>query len=320
MDSMNALWLCLGLGIGWWVRAWLRRSPAPAADIHPSELTKAHVTLLKEQLQQTELAYYMAAAMSQYKGSFLARTSHELRSPMNGLIGMHQLILADLSDSPAEEREFIAQANASALKMVKVLDEVIDAAKVEHGTSQLMLQPVQLAILFRETQTLTHLQAQNRNLRLMIETPAPETYILADPQRLRQVLVSLVDAAIAHMQEGRLSLMTQGSNDAATCEMVLQTPISASLWLEETSHLPTMISSNQSVTVDKAAILELANRPFPSPGFAFAVARSLMQSMQGHLDCVPVDEMTASEQSVASSPISQIRCTIPRVLPEASVD
>jgi hypothetical protein len=320
MDSMNAVWLCLGLGAGWWVRSWLRRSPSTNFDTYSSESAQADIALLQEQLQQTELAYYMAAEMSQLKSSFLARTSHELRSPMNGIIGMHQLILADLSDSPEEEREFIAQANASALKMVKVLDEVIDAAKVEHGTSQLMLQPVPLAVLLRETQTLTHLQAQNRNLRLIIETPEPETYILADPQRLRQVLVSLVDAAIAQMPEGRLSLTTQYANDAETCEIVLQTPIAASLWLEETTHPPTIIPANHVVAVDKAAILALANRPFPSPGFAFAVARSLMQSMQGHLNCVTVDEGITDDVPTASGYLSQIRCTIPRVLPEASVD
>jgi signal transduction histidine kinase len=84
----------------------------------------------------------MAKEMSQFKAGFLARTSHELRSPLSSLIGLHQLILADLCDSPEEAREFVAQANASALKMVKLLDEVIAVSKTEHGTNRLELRSV----------------------------------------------------------------------------------------------------------------------------------------------------------------------------------
>ena len=76
------------------------------------------IEALKEELKQTELALQMAAQMSQFKGGFLARTSHELRSPLSSLIGLHQLIVSDLCDDPEEEREFVAQAYQYALKLM----------------------------------------------------------------------------------------------------------------------------------------------------------------------------------------------------------
>jgi len=313
MSGMNIVWLGVGVGLGWIAsQLWQQRSrrnelaTSPIAAIETDELPR-----LREQLRQTELAYYMAVEMSQFKGSFLARTSHELRSPMNGIIGMHQLILADLSDSPEEEREFIAQANESALKMVRVLDEVIDAAKVAQGTVHLQLQPIELGNLLQEVQRLTHLHAQNRNLRLTVTPPDTERYILADPPRLRQVLVSLIDAAIAQMHEGEIALKVLLSSDLEPEIIQLEVPVPGEKWLLDCTQLPTQIHNGVVQALDKAEIMKLASRTFPEPGFVFAVARSLMESMHGKLEVVA---------TVDQAGITQIRCSIPRVPVEASVD
>uniref|UniRef100_A0A832H3A4 histidine kinase n=1 Tax=Oscillatoriales cyanobacterium SpSt-402 TaxID=2282168 RepID=A0A832H3A4_9CYAN len=254
--------------------------------------------LLKEQLQQTKLAYCMAMHMSQFKGNFLARTSHELRSPLNGLIGMHQLILADLCDSPEEEQEFIAQAHASALKMVKVLDEVIDAAKVEHGTSQLHQHPTQLSTLLHEVNELTHLQAQNRNLQLSVVVPASEITVLTDLRRLRQALVMLIDSAIAYLEEGQITVSIQST--ATHCQIEIATPIAEDVWLANSEQLVPCLPL-EAAQLDKSAVVHLANQPFPSPGFSFSLARSLLQTMQGQLE---LSTNNASE-------ITTILCTLP---------
>ncbi|HBE52947.1 MAG TPA: sensor histidine kinase, partial [Cyanobacteria bacterium UBA11369] len=94
------------------------------------------ISALKEELLRTQLAYRMATEMCQFKAGFLARVSHELRSPINSLIGLQQLILSDLCEDPAEEREFVAQANASALRMVALLDAILNVARTEYGTNR----------------------------------------------------------------------------------------------------------------------------------------------------------------------------------------
>lgn len=311
MISSNFFWLGLGLGLGWLGRhLWQARSPQPQPAASPPSAADT-LSQLQLQLQQTEWAYYTALELSQFKGNFLARTSHELRSPMNGIIGMHQLILEDLTDSPAEERAFIAQANASALKMVHLLDGVIDAAKVSQGTVSLHRQPVELGRVLQEVQRLTQLLVQNRNLKLHLTLPSEDHYVWADPARLRQVWASLIDAAIAQMPDGALTLAVLADPAAAQTVIQLTMPVAAAPWLQDETQPPTWIDHQTVQTLTKAEIVRLAEQPFPTPGFALAVARSLMTSMQGTLAVVT---------HAAQPEITQIRGTIPRVLPDASVD
>ena len=100
--------LGLGLGSSWIWRLRQKSSqqpePAPKVPLPPQEIHLEKFDALSEQLKQTQLAYQMASEMSKFKAGFLARTSHELRSPLSTMIGTLQLILSDLCDDPAEER------------------------------------------------------------------------------------------------------------------------------------------------------------------------------------------------------------------------
>lgn len=258
---------------------------------------------LKEELKQTQLAYEMAREMSQFKAGFLARTSHELRSPLSSLIGLHQLILADLCDSPEEAREFVAQANTSALKMVKLLDEVIAVSKTEHGTNRLELRSQQLANIFEDIHRLTYLQAGNRNLQLEVISPDPEIHVLVDARRFRQVLVGIVDTAIAQMEDGSIKV-------SATC---FPTSKEARIWIDVKS--PNILWSEP---VDLlSTIPEIEKQPDQtdgtlkiSPGLTLLMVHSLIEVMHGHLEVLPVfDEDTADASAFQN--ITRIQCSIP---------
>ena len=61
-----------------------------------------------------QIAYRQLLALERFKSGFLARTSHELRSPINTIVSLHQLILEDLCEGPEEEKEFIEQSKNAA--------------------------------------------------------------------------------------------------------------------------------------------------------------------------------------------------------------
>lgn len=288
MTWTDGIYLLGGVGLGVVLERWARslRNPAiPVAATSAEDLAED----LAEKLTQMELAYHRATEMSQFKGGFLSRTSHELRSPLNGLIGMQQLILSNLCDTLEEEREFIAQSNESALKMVAVLDSVIEVAKLEQGRSTLEIQPVQLSQLLQDVHTLTHLQARNRNLGLEVRAPSPDLYILADPLQLRQVLVNLVDRSLQQMQSGKITISVDLAPESAPEVAQIQIDNSEpECWSEPIDFLQ-------------------SPAPFPSSGLTFWVDQTLVQRMQGDLQLVSVGP------NEANAIATRLQCSVPLV-------
>ncbi|BAZ43480.1 histidine kinase [Chondrocystis sp. NIES-4102] len=220
---------------------------------------------LKEELKQAQLAYQMAAQMSQFKAGFLARTSHELRSPLSSMIGLHQLILSDLCESPQEQKEFIEQAYQSALKLMKLIDEIVAVSKIEYGSNHLNLESLQLAEILAEIDRLTYLQAANRNLKLQIIPCDPTVSVFADRSRLIQLIFNLIDSGISLMNTGAITLsITQITASKVIITIDFDCPIAC--WQESQS-----IKSNfDSQTLPDNKITD------PDPG----VAQNLSQMRQ----------------------------------------
>lgn len=299
-------------------------SEAPVAQLTPTEKSvdqqptdgaDVKESILLAQLQQTELAYQMASELNQFQAGFLARTSHELRSPINSVISLHQLILADLCESPEEEREYVAEANGAAQRMLGALDELITVSKVQHGRIELQIQPVNLKLVLDDLQRLTHMPAKNKNLRLEIQSPETDVYVLTDPSRLRQVMVHLVDRAIADLDEGWIHVIPQVSPAEGFAHVVIADDRPEEVWAEAVDLLKppapsTEASSKEAVAatlppLGNGALLDAANTRMPLPsGLTLFADRTLIEIMQGKLDLVP---NPVGDRGYA------IRCSIPLI-------
>ncbi|MGL5509279.1 MAG: sensor histidine kinase, partial [Microcoleaceae cyanobacterium] len=227
-------------------------------------------------LKQTQLAYAMASEMSKFKGGFLARTSHELRSPLNSLIGTLQLITGDLCDSPEEEKEFVQQAYTAALKMVGLIDDLVFVSKVEHGTEKMDLQSLSLSKILSDVEDLTYLQAANRSIRLNFHIPNENIMVWADERRLKQVLVSLIDGAIAQMEVGNIDLTVEYQPTSQTVNIFIDDQRLLNSWSESWQLLETM---PEKVDLDAIQL---------TPGGKILVNQILLELMQGKLAILPV--------------------------------
>jgi len=260
-------------------------------DSHPN------ISELSEQLKLTNAAYHLAAEMSAFKAGFLARISHELRSPLNSLIGLHQLIISDLCESPEEEREFVEQAHASALKLVGLIDEVLNVSRTEYGTNRLDIQPLQLSEVLSQVYDLTHLQAANRNHRLTIETPAPEIFVLADPRWLRQVLLNLVDTPLKYIEP--INVKVSVNLDSAS-EYV-------NIWIEDERPLEALTEP-----IDLLKTISEDKEPLPingdftlSSGLSLMMSQTILELMNGRLEVIGVPSVEDN------SKFTKIQCSIP---------
>ena len=300
MDLANWIYLATGLGVGLASR-WLL-PPKLSTDlkgIPPQQLDGV--------LPQTQLAYLMAQQISQFKGGFLARTSHELRSPLSNIIGLHQLILSDLCDDRDEERQFVAQAHEAALELVKLIDEILNVARLEHGTNKLEIQPLQLSFVLEEVCNILRMIAANRSHKLQLSPPPPEIYVLADPLWLRQIILSLIDAAIFCIEDsGIFNLSVQLIPESNFVYIWIDAPLAVSTWNDPVDLLQGDFSGEASL-IAKSAL----NRS--SPGLTLLLVQTSLEVMQGKLEIFPAP--TNSE----TSPTTRMQISIPLLTPDTAL-
>lgn len=112
-------------------------------------------------------------------------------------MGLQQLILNDLCDSPEEERDCVAQSYAAAQTLNGLMDKLIGISRLAQGSQRFDLQPLALASLLEDIQSLVGLQLADRNVRLHLDPPPQGVFVTADYASLRQLWVMLVEGAIA---------------------------------------------------------------------------------------------------------------------------
>lgn len=261
------------------------------------------IEALKAELAQTKLAYETAAQMLQFQTGFLARTAHELRSPLSSIMSLNQLIISDLCDSPEEEREFVQQAYNSAIKLLKLLDEVINVAKTEYGNNPLEIKSVTIASLLEEVRSLTHLQAQNYGIHLVLDAIAPDLRVLADSARLRQALVILIDTVISNIDGGTIACGARLNQQSNLVEITIDTPCAIAVWSESVNFLEQIPEFTPENVTKFSQNLEF------SPGMKLSLAQKLISSMQGKLQLA---ELTID---ATGKTVTQIQCQFPLTQP-----
>jgi PAS domain S-box-containing protein len=148
-------------------------------------------------LKEARDAAYQA---NQAKSDFLSRMSHELRTPLNAILGFAQLLeLDDLSDEQRENLHFIVSGGQHLLALI---NEVLDIAAIEAGRLPLSVEPVAVADVVSEAVDLIRPLAEQGAILLSSSAPAPGEHVLADRQRLKQVLLNLLSNAVKYNREG----------------------------------------------------------------------------------------------------------------------
>jgi CheY-like chemotaxis protein/anti-sigma regulatory factor (Ser/Thr protein kinase) len=144
---------------------------------------------------------------SQAKSEFLSRMSHELRTPLNAVLGFAQLLEMD-SLSP-QQGESVGHILKAGRHLLELINEVLDMARIEAGRLTISPEPVPLRRAVQEVLDLVAPLAQEANVRLLGEIgEAGETHVMADHQRLRQVLLNLLGNAIKFNRKGGMVLLS----------------------------------------------------------------------------------------------------------------
>ena len=190
-----------------WVRDGARPQLLPGGDIIWDCLT-TDITASKEYEAQLEAARAEAERANAAKSEFLSRMSHELRTPLNAVLGFGQLLEVD--DPTPQQAASIEQILLAGRHLLDLINEVLDIARIESGQENLQLQSLDAGLCAREVGDLVRPLARENAVvfELCLEAgccgavPCEAARVLADAQRLKQILLNLYSNAIKYAGRG----------------------------------------------------------------------------------------------------------------------
>lgn len=204
----------LALAVAFWALAFQHLIWVPAAAPLVAALLSGtlSLSLLYQQesrrRRQEELARVAAEAAAQAKTDFLSTLSHEIRTPLNGVIGMLELLRGRPLDR--ESVEFVTVAHASSEALLGILNDVLDAAKIEAGKLEIEMVPFDPDGLVDAVASLQAPRAQERGIDLSVFVdPAIPSEALGDPNRIRQVLINLTSNAVKFTERGSIRIRVE---------------------------------------------------------------------------------------------------------------
>jgi len=241
-------------------------------------VVKRNEAVLREALERAE-------AGDRAKGQFLAMMSHEVRTPLNGIVGFTNLLLE--TRLTPEQAEYMQTIRQSAEALIQLTSDILDFARIESGKFKHEPERCDPRACVEEALDLLATRAADKHLTLLhwVEPDVPAA-VLADPGRLRQVLINLVNNAVKFTDEGEiettLSARRLDPKGSAAPEWELKFTV------RDTG--PGISAEQQERLFKPFTQVESAStRKHGGSGLGLAICRNLVQLMGGHisLESVP---------------------------------
>jgi PAS domain S-box-containing protein len=227
----------------WCVRADGRRSPVEvtaAATVPGREERREFVVLARDATErcererqlrsqhetleflnlQLEKANERLLATDRMKNEFIANMSHELRTPLNAVIGFATLLEQGMLSSTEERTAFSQSIREAAEHLLRLINDILDLAKMESGRFDLELEAGDLGAVARAAATTLNSQARRKGLAVKVDVPAEPLRILMDPARMRQVLLNVLGNAVKFTDMGEVRI--RAFRDAGAGRVVIR--------------------------------------------------------------------------------------------------
>ena len=136
--------------------------------------------------------------LDKLRKDFIANVSHELRTPIAMMQGYSEAIIDDIAQTPEEIKELAKVIYDESLRMGRLVNELLDLARMEAGHIQLHIEKVELRPYIERIINKFHVLAKEKNIRLEYRLREAEVYFYFDPDRIEQVLTNLISNAIRH--------------------------------------------------------------------------------------------------------------------------
>jgi len=197
--------LALAFGVARWVADPLQQLVAASQHVPAAEAEPVSERGPREVRDLTRAFNAMIARVRSSQTSqrnFVANVSHELKTPLTSVQGFAQAILDGTASTPAQQKRAAEVIYNESGRMHRMVLNLLDLARLDAGTADLKMSPVDMRVLLYSMAEKFSLQAQKSEITLVVDSPPDLPTLIADGDRLAQVFTNLVDNAIRHTPAG----------------------------------------------------------------------------------------------------------------------
>lgn len=235
-----------------------------------NELLRRNNQELEQQRQQIELQNLQLQEAYRLKSEFLATISHELRTPMNAIMGFAQLLLRQYPDPLSSlQIDIVQRIFNNSQNLLSMINEVLDFSKIEAGQMTFSLSEFDVSALVQMTVEELRSLAQHKNLSLQTSIDIANPVIVSDSGFLRRILINLLSNAIKYTNSGEINIKVWDVSDEILGIAVKDTGIGIA---EE--HLSTIFEAFRQVD-------QTLTRDRGGTGLGLAIVNSLLKGIQG---------------------------------------
>ena len=232
-----------------------------------------------EQKQRFETAYHEAEAANKAKSAFLSSMSHDIRTPMNAIIGMTAIAYKH-ADDPEYVRDCLDKVQVASQYLLDIINNVLDMSRIESGRFTLAEEVVELPRLVYGIMTILNQSVETRRQRFRVEAEhIDHEKVIGDNVRLTQVFMNILSNAVKFTPEGGtigLHILETGSRQPGTGEYVFTfTDTGIGMSPEFVEHVFDTFTRAKDATVSKVE----------GTGLGMAIARNLVEMMGGTIRC-----------------------------------
>ncbi|HLO11698.1 MAG TPA: ATP-binding protein, partial [Pseudoneobacillus sp.] len=232
------------------------------SPLYSNQFIRGAVAVLRDMTEERQL--------DKMRKDFIANVSHELRTPISMLQGYSEAIVDDIAESQEEKKEMAKVIYDESLRMGRLVNELLDLARMEAGHLQLTIEEVDLSSFINRIIHKFQGLAKDNEIQLTVEIGSGISTISFDPDRIEQVLTNLIDNAIRHTPKGGLVKLTVSKEEQA---IKIEVKDSGSGIPEE--DLPFVFE--RFYKADKAR-----TRGRAGTGLGLAIAKNIIDAHRGH--------------------------------------